>query len=360
VPPELGGLRQDRRDDTSLFGSYLTGTYYVVPSNAVAWFAELSHEQFSGSNAAARPPQPKTEPNQTRLSASLALQDQAAFFAERLILVPTLRYAHLSDRLSPVDRATKRPSGQPVTSECDLLSPSFGALVRVQPWLSLKGNIGRFERAPNFTELFYHGGNIQGRGDLQTEKGVNRDIGLVATYDRLAWLSDLNLEYVYFNNHVDNLIALVQLTANDFVTRNVGSAQISGHELSFDTKALDHLGLTLNYTHQDAENQSDNPNERGKKLPGRPADELYTRLEAFNGLGKIYYELNFVSGNFTDAVNFNPLPSRAVHNFGIAAYVGTWLVLGFEADNVTDNQISDVGGFPLPGRSFFGTVKVRF
>ena len=34
--------------------------------------------------------------------------------------------------------------------------------------------------------------------------------------------------------------------------------------------------------------------------------------------------------------------------------------LGFEFKNLTDDQTADFAGFPLPGRSFFGTVQYRF
>jgi hypothetical protein len=32
----------------------------------------------------------------------------------------------------------------------------------------------------------------------------------------------------------------------------------------------------------------------------------------------------------------------------------------FEVKNLTNNQIADFRGFPLPGRSYFGTVEARF
>jgi len=36
------------------------------------------------------------------------------------------------------------------------------------------------------------------------------------------------------------------------------------------------------------------------------------------------------------------------------------LTVGLEVRNLTSNQISDVSGFPLPGRALFGTVTVKF
>jgi hypothetical protein len=32
----------------------------------------------------------------------------------------------------------------------------------------------------------------------------------------------------------------------------------------------------------------------------------------------------------------------------------------FEVKNLTDDRTADFAGFPLPGRSFFGTVQYKF
>ena len=54
------------------------------------------------------------------------------------------------------------------------------------------------------------------------------------------------------------------------------------------------------------------------------------------------------------------MPSRDVHSLGCSWQVLPPLTLSFEARNITDNQVSDVGGFPLPGRSFFGSVRMNY
>ncbi len=355
---ELGGRKQDRQDDTTMVGGALTGTHYLFASHALSWFAELSHERFSGCNAA--PPEPAAEPDQTRLHVSFSLQPQASFLDERVVLVPTVRYEHLRDRFSPTN-LDGRPSGSRETMQRDLWSPMFGAFVRLQPWLVLKGNIGRFERAPNFSELFFDVGFIRGSGKLRPEKGINRDLGFVAQHAHLWRLSNLRLEYVYFNNDIDDLIILLsRAPLNVLVTENVGAARIRGHEVSAHLEALGHLGVSANYTRQDARNRGQDVQHWGKRLPLRPADEVYTRLEVMGLGGEVYYEFNFVGGNFLDKKNFDSLPGRLTHTLGITASPATWLTLNFEARNITDSKIADVAGFPLPGRSLFGKVRVRF
>ena len=355
---DLGGIRQNRQDDTTLFGADTTLRSYRLPKQVLSAFTELSHETFAGSNAAATDA-PRNEPDQKRFHAAAALQDEIDPFAGRLLVVPTIRYEHLRDdvKATQPDFPVNGTSG---TVDHDLWSPSIGAEWRLLSPLSLKGNFGRFQRAPSFSELFGNRGTVRGNPDLRPETGLNGDIGLVASWSGPPWLDALRLEYAYFASDVDDAIVLVQTSPTVFTPRNVGGARIRGHELVLHGTLLRHLGLDLNYTHQDAEDQSDSPLLRGKQLPGRPQNELYTRLELFGPLGRLFYEFNFVSGNFTDAANFNEVPSRDVHTIGFTARPRDWLAVTFEARNVTDNQISDVGGFPLPGRSFFGTVKVHF
>ena len=169
-------------------------------------------------------------------------------------------------------------------------------------------------------------------------------------------------EYAYFNNDVDDAIVLVESSTQVAKPFNVGAARLRGHELAITATSFSHVTTTLNYTHQDAENRSAaaGGNYRGKQLPGRPVDELYTRLELFNTLGAVYYEFNYIGDNFLDQINFRHVASRDLHSLGFAVRASALLTLRFEARNLTANQVSDVFGSPLPGRAFFGTVGYTF
>ena len=354
---ELGTGNQKRHDETTLVGGNVISTYYPTPNHELGGFVELSYEGFAPYNALATP---ANEPDQTRLQASLSLQDQASFFDGRVLLVPTVGYQHIQDETSSTFSPSGAPSGPRETQTHDLWNPSIGGELRVLPELALRANFGQFERAPSFSELFGNRGAVVGNPALRPETGLTGDVGFVATLPAWKPFDRLHAEYAYFDRDVDDLIVLVQNSQRISRPTNLGAARIRGHELTLQGGALGHLSLDLNYTHQDAENRSDIPSQRGKQLPGRPADELYTRFEVFDRLGKLYYEFNLVSGNFLDAVNFMSVPSRDVHTVGIAVRVTAPLTLSFEVRNLTDNQISDVGGFPLPGRAYFGTATMKF
>ena len=100
---------------------------------------------------------------------------------------------------------------------------------------------------------------------------------------------------------------------------------------------------------------------RGNQIPGRPRHELHQGLELFAPQGKFVYALDYIGQNFLDRANVFVVDSRLLHNLSLTVLpLGKPLKLTFEAKNITNNRIEDFRGFPLPGRSFFGTVEGKF
>ena len=100
----------------------------------------------------------------------------------------------------------------------------------------------------------------------------------------------------------------------------------------------------------------------GDELPLLPADELFGHVELFNRWGKLYYECTYLSSNVTAPANFNTVmtsvPSRVIQTTGFVATPRDWLTIKFEAANIANADVRDIGDFPLPGLSFFGSIKV--
>ncbi len=348
------GFRSATRDQTALVGANNTGTWFAAWQQAVSWFGELSYEQFFPFNSFAEPPD---GPDQTRLRLTLAAQDEIPLFSDRVVTVPSLRYEHLLDDFSDVDLANQ-PDTAPSTSNTDLWTPAIGSAVRVTDWLSLRANFGRFQRAPSFAELFGNTGTTLGNANLKPETGINRDAGFVAAAPALPWLERAAVTFAYFYNDYDDLITFTAVSPKQFRAINIGKARVQGAELSLSLAALEHFSLELNYTHQDSKDLSDDAVRRGQPLPLLPGDELFARGEIFERWGKLYYEFTYVGPNTETPSGFTTVPSRAIHTVGARLQPLDWLEITFEAANITDNQIRDLGDFPLPGLSFFGGFKV--
>jgi hypothetical protein len=71
------------------------------------------------------------------------------------------------------------------------------------------------------------------------------------------------------------------------------------------------------------------------------------------------YELHIIGSNYLDQANMKRVPAREIHNISLTVRpIGDGLAFTFEGYNLGDSRISDVSGFPLPGRSFFTTLRV--
>jgi iron complex outermembrane receptor protein len=294
---------------------------------------------------------------------NVAAGDTFGLWGDRLLVQPSVRYELVHDDFS----GTVGPGGG-LTDEAQsgdehLFTPRLGLRLAVTPWLALKGNAGRYARVANFTELFGNRGSVVGNPGLDPEHGVIADLGWVLESARMGPLTRSRVEAAGFYSDVDDLIVLVQNSQRTSVPRNVASARVVGAELSTQTRAWDRLGLTLNYTYQDARDESGIPGRDGNQLPGRPKHELYARADVDLGFApaRVFYEVSFIADNFLDQANFREVSSRTIQTAGARFEVPrTRFALVFEARNLGDSQVEDVAGFPLPGRSFFGTLAWRW
>jgi iron complex outermembrane receptor protein len=349
------GSRSATDNETVSVGASNNGTWYTSRwGQILSWFDELSYEQFSPYNRFARPP---AGADQTRLRLTLALQDELPLWNDRVSLVPSLRYEHLLDRFSPVNLANQ-PAGATVTANRDLWTPAFGAQWRARAWLTLRGNVGYFQRAPNFSELFGNAGSVLGNANLKPESGLNGDIGFVASWGPWRWFDRARIQAAFFATDLDDLIAFQQANPRQFRPFNLGSASVHGVELSAASAAWEHVGVELNYTHQQTEDTSGGPYD-GNQLPLRPEDQLFLRWEGYSSWGRAYYEYTFIGANPTTVGNFIVVPDRSIHTLGASVAPADWLQLRIEAANLASADIRDVGDFPLPGLTLFGGVQVK-
>jgi iron complex outermembrane receptor protein len=360
---EIGTGVQDDENTAHTFSAQSLLTFYAGQWNQIIGvLLEWRYETF---RTVDNLPRLRGEPAdagplQRRANLLVALQDEILLFDERLVLRPLLRYQFVESNFGA------QPTFGTVALDADrnehdhLFSPSLGVKFKLTSWLDLKGNVGRFERVPTLFELFGDRGTTLGNPDLTTESSINWDMGFVLELPRYGWLDRVFFEYAYFTSYADDLIVFVQNSQATARALNIGAAEIRGHELSWSATALQHVRLYGNYTFQDAEDTSETFS-RGNALPGRPRHELHQAFELFTDLGKLVYEFDYIAKNFLDRANAFVVDSRALHNVRVIMLpFGTRLKLTFEVKNLTDKQVEDFRGFPLPGRSFFGTVEGRF
>jgi len=353
------GLLPQETDNTITVNGGRARARWLVPRLPVALDAVYDgrKEHF---HPAEQLPQPREGPDRWRRVGTASLTGELYFLSERVLLTGTQRWeAHGGEFYDPprFPWLPPTPTGK-VTGRTR--SPSAGLRARMTGWLTLKGNAGRYYRLPTFLELFGNTGSVTGNPDLEPEEGENLDAGVVVSAQRAKLVEDLFVEVTYHDNTVENLILFFPNSQNTSRPRNIGAARIRGWESSAAFTVAGRARASVSWTRMNTEDTGDEPAYNGKPLPSRPRDEvaasLGTRLRAW----RLTYEYHFIGDNYLDRYNQRSVPSRHLHNL-IAAWSLPVPGLAFtvEGRNLTDNRVSDVGGFPLPGRSFYTTLAFR-
>jgi outer membrane receptor protein involved in Fe transport len=322
---------------------------------------------------------PGTAPARTRTRFTVAGEDEILLFGERVSIVPGVRWEYYHD-VFPGDPLILVPALDLAgTINHDFVTPRLGTRADLGSGFTFLGNVGRSARVPNLTELFGNSGIVHAneRHPLQPETATNWDAG---GRWRCPWtnhvLTDATFEYAYFGSNVKDLIVLVPSSQSIFVPTNIGAATIRGDEVSVRGSFWDRLLLTTNYTYQDARDEGEEAFARGKRVPGRPANEAYVRLELVWSTdrplplgelgarlwpGRLYWDADLIGENFLDRANRQRVDGRALYGVGLdVALPWSGFRVAWEVKNLTNDQTEDALGFPLPGRSMFVTVSYGF
>lgn len=266
-------------------------------------------------------------------------------------------------------------------------SPRLAAKLKLVGGLELRGSVGRYLRFPTLFELFGDRGYLVGNEGLRPEAGTKIDGGLLLDAADIGGRElDLFVQVAGFVNYSEDLIQWVR---SGPVVRpvNVAGARLRGLELGASLRAFGRdLALDLNYTLLDTENRSEEPSQSGRPLPGRPRHSLLLRPAVGHRFApsrrrklalepRAFYELEWIAGNFLDLSGRYELPPRVLHSLGLSLRVADRVELAAEGRNLANLRraivdppagnlgphpvaIADFVGYPLPGRSFWITLRL--
>ncbi len=352
---EIGFLGEK---NTGTYVSYGAGSYTSFESGNI--FRELSlslqcqNELYYLKNETAS--DSTSYPLQKRRSLKGGVQDTISFAGQRILVIPQIRYAVRNDSFTG-DTGSSRS----VYS----FDPQAGAVFNIiRDLLYLKGSYGTNHRAPGFSEMFGNTGSVAGNRNLKDESscGYDATIGLSAAGFVSDAVQSFTLEYSYFSSRIRNIIIYMQNSQNTMKAENISEASIEGHELAAAVAILEHLDLSCNATIQYARDQSDIAYYKGNYLPHRPIFEGGAAVKFFNRYGSLTYQYNYSGGNYRDRANSPSLYiKRRVYHTLTAVYTPRFdLTVTFESKNIANDRTQDVAGYPLPGRSFTGSVQYIF
>jgi outer membrane cobalamin receptor len=313
----------------------------------VSALAEVLLEGYRGEDLLGR----RRMPHNERRSLHLVLEDPVLLAGGRWELTPRLRLQRWDSDFQPPELSAE-PLPEPGLTA---LSPSLGVR-RLLGGFVLKANAGRAVRVPGFTELFGDHGTVAGNAALRPERAWNLDVGLLRTAP--AWEGALvRFETTVFASFVEDLVVYLQNSQRTFRPFNVGAARTLGVEASAAGR-LGPLELALAYTLQAARDRSEAPFLRGNELPGRPPHQLAADVVWDAKALRLSSSIELLSANYLDRANLQRVGARLYHGMGVRfGGEGGWPELELRVRNLWDEQTADVGGFPLPGRTFSLSVR---
>jgi iron complex outermembrane receptor protein len=346
---EISLTPQDTDDKTYRFGSNLRLSSRLGSHQNIRFFIAQRSEYYRPLDHLG-PPQAGQK--SSRQNISIGIEDEILLLSDRLSLVPSVRLENLYN------------SGDLPTDSDHQLSAKLGLSVRAVSELYFKANVYRGFRNPTFSELFGDRGALQGNPGLLAEKGFNFDVGFAYDVPPSSWLDGAHLEATYFRHDVNRLIQFVQTSTFTAMAMNMNQALLQGAEVMAWAKFNKRFRFTASYTYQRAKDTSNNPDTGGKFLPGRPVHELYALLgweEKWQPWFKsgVYTDLRYMSDNFLDMQNLLKVTDRAILGAGVSLTFIDKLSASFSVQNILNDRISDLIGYPLPGRSYWGNVNIR-
>ncbi len=217
------------------------------------------------------------------------------------------------------------------------------------------GSYGKGVKNPTLYELFGSSANYEGNPLLNPEKSSGWDFGV----EQSLFEGSANLDLIYFNNRITNLI---QGSGN--TSRNLtGITKINGIEISLESKVFDELTLSGQYTYTNGKDDN------GKRLIRRArhlasTNFVYTFLD---GRAKIDLGVDY-NGEQWD-IQFNNYFGGQEHilldDFILVNVAGTYdltdkVTLFGRVENVLDKKYQEVWGFDEPGIGAFIGIRTSF
>lgn len=224
----------------------------------------------------------------------------------------------------------------------------------------LRASYGTGFKAPSLSALFedFPNPTCGGLGfdcsffsnpNLKPERSKGWDIGV-----EQQWLeAKIKLELTYFNNEIEDLIAVDPVTFSSLV--NINETRSKGYELALRYQWLPTLGLGMGYTHNRAvdEDSGDDLVRRPRKKADVFVDWQALPQLAVNFAGRYVGEHDDFDANFTRVV----ADSYTVFDLAMAYTLDSqWTLLG-RLENAFDEDYEEIPGFGSPGRGLHAGVR---
>ncbi len=247
---------------------------------------------------------------------------------------------------------------------------------RFSPALLAKASVSYDVRLPTDDELLGDGFLIAPAGNLEPEKGVTANLGLM--YDKLYGSNQrLQLELNSFYYHLEDMIRFTGGPLQN-IYQNFGEMRCIGGELEVKWDALSWLYVWGNTTYQDLRDTREydpgtkRPNsKKGDRMPNIPYFFINGGIELhqpnfFRGMGqntRLFIDGSFIEEYFYDFEESvhqeRRIPRSLVFNAGLEhSIMNQSLFFSMQLNNLSDANVMSEFNRPLPGINW--GVKIRY
>jgi iron complex outermembrane receptor protein len=303
-------------------------------------------------------------PEQSRTSLIVTLENEIDLWPGRLRLIPGGRFEKYTDQTGEMSSGTflfpYLRSLQDTSLTHQHALGSLSAVATLGAGVRLKGNYGRYHRVPSLMELFGYQGMVLPNPTLKPETGLNHDLGISWDH-RFAGGGYVSVEGAYFWSKVEDLIVWYRW-GQGARALNIDRARVEGYEIQVTCGEWKGLSFSGNLTGMDAVNTGPVSYAQDKQLPDRPEVAAFGKLVWRRGRASVFYEFDYIGGNYWNSYNGIPPNNedaariRRLHGAGVTVPLGPAFEVTAEIKNITDERVEDVMGYPMPGRSVYGTV----
>jgi vitamin B12 transporter len=227
-------------------------------------------------------------------------------------------------------------------------------------------NLSRYQREPALGELYGAGVLVRGNAGLRPELGHAADVGARGIWKAGAF--SVQGESSVFVRSASDLVSYARAAQGYVVPVNVGQARVVGAELGGSARAFEHVEVGCNLSLLEPRDTTPGRRLQNDILPFMSRLVLAPRLLVTSGdlegqvlkRAEASVDLTYLSNRFADAAGLIVIPEQAT--LGATAAL-SWLsgvvVTRLRLANLTDAQRFDIVGYPLPGRSVYGSLEVR-
>lgn len=275
-----------------------------------------------------------------------------------LEVIPSVRLEGMEDTVTG-----QNTTGQPVPAGPAIarLLPTYrlGLVRPVSSVVTVKANVGQYQHAPSFLELYGDGTQrLLGNPSLVPESGTNADLALWV--DHPGARTSTTSRTTLFGALADDLIYWLPNSGGPSRAENLSRARIYGIEQELQLGVGPHARLVAQGTYLVADDESDNPTTRGKQIPHHPRLSAYARPEMVRiGLGHgidfgAYLDAAILVGDYDDPAHVTAIPTEVLIGAGASlSRPRSRLRLTVSGLNLTDLQSWNFSYWPLPGRTVF-------